>query len=110
MYNIVFFVFYFSISVLILLISYFIPFLFKQVFIFLNLVIQLQFLICLVFHFGPLFLIFLILSLALLLIFFFNFILQSNFLLLLLLLFYFNPYFFIFHFIKSIFASIKPSN
>ena len=46
-------IFYFAISVFILLISYFVPFLFIKVFILFNLVLQLQFLICLVFHFGP---------------------------------------------------------
>jgi len=62
-------------------------------FILFNLVLQLQFLICLVFYFGLYFLKFLILSLALLLNFFsFNFIFQSIFfsnLILILLIFFF---------------------
>jgi len=55
MYIIVLFVSYFSISVFILLICYFVSFLFIEVFIIFNLVFQLQFLICLIFHLGSYF-------------------------------------------------------
>jgi hypothetical protein len=79
MYIIVLFVFYFLILVCILLICSFIPFSFIEIFILFNLVLQLQFLICLVFHFGYNFLKFLILSLALLLKFFFQFHHSINF-------------------------------
>jgi hypothetical protein len=72
-YTIVLFISYFSISVFILLISYFVPFSFIEFFIIFNLVFQLQFLICLIFHFDPHFSKFLILSLALFLKFFFPF-------------------------------------
>jgi hypothetical protein len=71
MYTTVLFISYFSISVFVLFISYFVSFPFINVFILFNLVLQLQFLICLVFHFGPHLLKFLILFLTLLLKFIF---------------------------------------
>jgi hypothetical protein len=110
MYNIVLFISYFSILVLILLISYFVPFPLIKVFIIFKLAFQLQFIICLVFHSSFYFLKFLIFSLTFLLKFFsFNFILQSKFLLfiffqltLILLIFFLS--------FKLFFNLIKPSN
>jgi hypothetical protein len=103
--------FYFSISALILLVSYSIHFSFIEVFVLFNLVLQLQFLICLVFHFGPHFLKFVILSLALLLKFFF-FQFHPSIKFSVILFFSIWPLFFWFFFLllKLFFNSIKPSN
>jgi hypothetical protein len=87
--------FFLSISVLILLVYYFVLIPFIEVFSFFNLVLQLQFLVCFVFHFGPYsfdfwFLIFFLCSFVKVY-FAFNFIFQSKFLLF---FFQFDPHFF----------------